>query len=35
MEKNEFEIIQRDFYTFYFIESHLKDLDNNIQIVLD
>ena len=35
MEKNEFEIIQRDFYTFYFIESHLKDLDNNIQVVLD
>ena len=37
MENNQFEIIERvkDFNTFYFIESHLDQLNNDLEVVLD
>jgi len=37
MEGNGFEIMEKvkDFYTFYFIESHLKSMNSDISIVLD
>ena len=37
MKANGFEVMERvkDFYTFYFIESHLKSLNNEISVVLD
>ena len=37
MKADEFEIMEKvkDFYTFYFIESHLKSLNNEISIILD
>ena len=37
MNADEFEIMEKvkDFYTFYFIESHLKSLNNEISVILD
>lgn len=37
MNGNDFEVIDKikDFNTFYFIDSHLKSLNNDIEIIID